>query len=122
MLQVTEAGEARGERRQAIDVLKALLADPQLALKADGTSGVGREFVKQSLVSLTSLETVNLLDWQDIAKNGANISWCFHLTPILSMWHEVRSFNFDFDLPDCYPFSPACAASQSQASGQHRYH
>lgn len=62
-------------RSQAIRVLKTLLVKPELTVKDDGSTAVGKEFVKQALMSLTSLETVNLLDWQDIAKHGAAISW-----------------------------------------------
>ena len=74
-LQFSEGEGQKGARAQAIKVLKTLLANPELAVKEDGSTSVGMEFVKQSLVCLTSLETVNLLDWQDIAKHGPAISW-----------------------------------------------
>lgn len=62
-------------RKQAISVLKSLLANPDLAAKSDGSSGVDRKFVRDSLLLLTSLESVNLLDWEDIAENGSTIPW-----------------------------------------------
>lgn len=74
-LQFSEGEEQKGSRSQAIKVLKSLLANPALAIKEDGSTAISCDFVKQSMLCLSSIETVNLLDWQDIATNGANISW-----------------------------------------------
>ena len=67
--------ETKETRRQAVGVLKSLLANPELASKSDGSNGVDKLFVRKAMSLLTSLETVHLLDWQDIAKNGSTIPW-----------------------------------------------
>ena len=75
MLQLPITAANQKTRKQAISVLKSLLANPDLAAKSDGSSGVDRKFVRDSLLLLTSLESVNLLDWEDIAENGSTIPW-----------------------------------------------
>lgn len=74
-LQLPIVAEHQKKRRQAISVLKSLLANPDLAVKGDGSTGVDKKFVRDALILLTSAETVNLLDWDDIAENGSTIPW-----------------------------------------------
>ena len=74
-LQLPLDAERKQTRRQAISVLKSLLANPELAVKSDGSNGVDRAFLRKALGLLTSAETVSLLDWQDIARNETTIPW-----------------------------------------------
>lgn len=67
--------ENHKKRKQAISVLKSLLANPDLAVKGDGSTGVDKKFVRDALILLSASETVNLLDWNDIAENGSTIPW-----------------------------------------------
>lgn len=62
-------------RRQAVAVLKSLLANPGLAAKGDGSSAVDRAFVRKAFGLLTSQETVDLLDWQDLLSHRTSVPW-----------------------------------------------
>ena len=73
---MTAAKPDPAARKQALAVLKTLLANPELAAGPDGCSAVDGAFVKRALAALSAEEAVQLLDWRDVARDAAAIPWC----------------------------------------------
>ncbi|CAL8462399.1 g1932 [Coccomyxa elongata] len=70
-------GEHANTRKAAIAVLQAMLAQPDLATRRDGSSAVTPDYVRTALARLTGHETVQLLDWADIAPTVPELSWAY---------------------------------------------
>ena len=68
-------GEHANTRKAAIVVLQAMLAQPELATRRDGSPAVTPEFVRTALARLTGHETVQLLDWADVGPSAPQLSW-----------------------------------------------
>ncbi|KAK9906858.1 hypothetical protein WJX75_009282 [Coccomyxa subellipsoidea] len=70
-------GEHANTRKAAIVVLQAMLAQPELATRRDGSPAVTPEFVRTALARLTGHETVQLLDWADVGPSAPQLSWAY---------------------------------------------
>lgn len=75
MLQLPLGLEHANTRKAAITVLQAMLAQPDLATKQDGSPAVTPEFARMALSRLTSHELVQLLDWNDTAQKADTLPW-----------------------------------------------
>ncbi len=74
-MQLPLDGEHANTRKAAMAVLQAMLAQPDLATRRDGSSAVTPDYVRTALARLTGHETVQLLDWADIAPTVPEVSW-----------------------------------------------
>ena len=68
-------------RRAALAVLAAMLGEPELALRRNGSPAVTPEYVGSALGRLTAHELVQLLDWPQVAGTAAQLPWC---APVIS--------------------------------------
>ncbi len=79
-------GEHANTRKAAIAVLQAMLAQPELATRRDGSPAVTPDFVRTAFARLTGHEMVQLLDWADVAPTTPQLSWyksCCHSATLL---------------------------------------
>lgn len=74
-VQLPLEGEHANTRKAAMAVLQAMLTQPELAARRDGSSPVTPDYVRTALARLTGHETVQLLDWADIAPSVPQLSW-----------------------------------------------
>ncbi|EIE24067.1 hypothetical protein COCSUDRAFT_65723 [Coccomyxa subellipsoidea C-169] len=70
-------GEHANTRKAAIAVLQAMLAQPELATRRDGSPAVTPDFVRTAFARLTGHEMVQLLDWADVAPTTPQLSWAY---------------------------------------------
>ncbi|KAK9818230.1 hypothetical protein WJX72_009142 [[Myrmecia] bisecta] len=86
--------EHAATRKQAISVLKALLAHPEAASRKDGSSAVDAGYVKAALERLTSGELVLLLEWVEVARDSSNIPWMYPgMLETAALAHIVNGFT-----------------------------
>jgi hypothetical protein len=74
-LQLPHDAEHANTRRAAITVLQAMLAQPELATRLDGSLAVTPDYVRTALARLTGHELVQLLDWTDTVQRAPQLSW-----------------------------------------------
>lgn len=93
-MQLPLGAENANTRKAAIAVLQAMLAQPELAARRDGSPAVTPEFVRAALAALTGPELVQLLDWADIAPSAPQLSWCVPPADPIILIANVTGLSF----------------------------